>query len=219
MDSIFLRPFEEEFARLTIGTCFPELNWVTELNKDDPPDIIDKEHDIGIEVTHSISELDAQLSSAFADNKGRRKSEVKEGLLKKVDTDTYGFICDTDNPDAIIIGASYPVKSELYGEVKRALIKKTKKLNGGKYPQFKTDVLFILNSDGFCFKDGLKLAIEEAESELSCFDRFFTIVFVYCGNEIYCYQTGKEVRKKEIASSTSESIKEQALINIGRGKR
>ena len=70
MRSTFSQPFDEEFARLCIEECFPELRWDLKRNQFDPPDIIDKEQNVGIEVVRAVEELNAQIMNAFAEHQG-----------------------------------------------------------------------------------------------------------------------------------------------------
>lgn len=75
---------------------------------------------------------------------------------------------------------------------------------------------FILNTDGFCFEDGLKAIIEEIAEELSDCIRHYSTLFVYCGNCIFCYNKDRGIEKRELSASLNESIKLQAITNIGR---
>lgn|GEM_PF-3285959 len=217
MRSTFSKPFDEEFARLCIEQCFPELGWDMELCESDPPDIIVKNHSIGIEVRRSTNKLNGQLSGELATNIGKKKNEIKPGVLKKIDRDRYGVIYDNESPDAVVIGATYPVCSSLYDEICNALVKKTERMNNGKYPAFEKDAIFIINSGGFCFDEGLRAEIEELYKKLIDYERVFTIIFVYCDNELFYYNNdcGKVI-KKELSNETIEELRKNALYNIGR---
>ncbi len=156
MRSTFSQPFDEEFARRCICFLFPELGYKLKLNRKDPPDLIDEDCGVGIEVVRAVDSKDAELSNAFAMYRGKNINSVPERLTEKVSAESRGLICDDRG---IIIGANFNVKSDLYGMIKKVISAKQKKLNLSGYKKFKRNGLFIYNSDRFCFENGLRMLI------------------------------------------------------------
>ena len=97
VQSIIDTPYDEEFARICIMTCFPDFDLHLERNPADPPDIVDKTRDIGIEVTRALSIQAGQLDDAFSEYMGKEKSCVPENLSKKINKNGYGLVYNKSN--------------------------------------------------------------------------------------------------------------------------
>lgn len=123
MRSTFCRPYSEEFARRCILKCFPEFEWKLSLNEQDPPDIIDEEGKVGVEVVSAVRQIDAELSNTYAQYKGRPKSEVPEKLINKFKKYKAGLGCDSDG---LVISAG-SVGGWTYKEIQDCITAKTEK--------------------------------------------------------------------------------------------
>lgn len=96
MRSTFSQPYDEEFARRCIKLLFPQMFSELELNKNDPPDLVDEKSNIGIEVVRAIENEDAELSNAFATYRNKHISSVPDKLKKKITLGFKGLVCDNE---------------------------------------------------------------------------------------------------------------------------
>lgn len=216
MRSTFCAPFDEEFARRCIMFAFPELKWDLTLQKSDPPDLADKNRNIGVEVVRAVTKEDAELANAYVQYSNESIENMPLQLRKKVDKGYSGFICDSENK---IIGAKFSIKDNLYDVIKMQILRKTQILNSYRYNSFFTDCVFVYNSDGFCHKNGLMELMDELVLECKDYQKQFELLFIYCLHEIYlCDQERKTVECRRINDDETERMKKEALIELGRSK-
>lgn len=215
MRSTFSQPFDEEFARRCIRFLFPELGYKLKLNREDPPDLIDEECGVGIEVVRAVDRKDAELSNAYAMYKGKNIDSVPERLLEKVSTESRDLIRDDKG---IIIGANFNVKSDLYGMIKNVISAKQKKLNLSGYKKFKCNGLFIYNSDRFCFENGLRMLIGELQSD-TFKHIMFDFIIIYCSHEVwFCDINLNNITKRSLADEEIELLQKDSLLTLGRSR-
>ena len=215
MRSTFSQPFDEEFARRCICFLFPELGYKLKLNRKDPPDLIDEDCGVGIEVVRAVDSKDAELSNAFAMYRGKNINSVPERLAEKVSAESRGLICDDRR---IIIGANFNVKSDLYGMIKKVISAKQKKLNLSGYKKFKRNGLFIYNSDRFCFETGLRMLIGELQSD-TFKDIMFDFIIIYCSHEVwFCDISLDNITKRSLADEEIELLQKDSLLTLGRSR-
>lgn len=214
MRSTFCRPYSEEFARRCILKCFPEFEWKLLLNEQDPPDIIDDEAKVGIEVVSAVRQIDAELSNTYAQYKGRPISEVPEKLINKFKKYKAGLGCDSDGR-VISAGA---VGGWTYKEIQDCIMAKTEKLNKLNYDRFPVDALFINNSGGFCFEDDLQM-IARGDCFSDDKQRQFQMIFIYCYRKVYlCDVVKNSVTHKCLKDDEISRLIEDSLYAIGRGE-
>lgn len=212
MRSTFDTPYDEEFARLCIMRCFPELKLNLERALSDPPDLIDNEKDVGVEVVRATTRKKEQLRSAFSQYSGANKEYVPDNLRKKINDDSQGLIYDDDN---MVIGADFGISSDLYGDIINSVLNKTKRLNSSTYPGFQEDMLFVFNSDGFCFENGLQSMFSEISKMIGEQNRCYTTLFVYCSHTIFMVDENR-VEYCEMTDADIEDLKRTAINNLGR---
>ncbi|MEF2675233.1 MAG: hypothetical protein U0M70_03240 [Eubacteriales bacterium] len=214
MRSTFCRPYSEEFARRCILKCFPEFEWKLLLNEQDPPDIIDEEGKVGIEVVSAVRQIDAELSNTYAQYKGRPKSEVPEKLINKFKKYKAGLGCDSDG---LVISAG-SVGGWTYKEIQDCITAKTEKLNKPNYDRFTVDALFIKNSGGLCFEDDLQM-IARGDCFSNDKQRQFQMIFIYCYRKVYlCDAVKNSVTHRCLKDDEISGLIKDSLYAIGRGE-
>lgn len=211
----FGRPYDEEYARLCILRCFPDLDLCMELNEKDPPDLIDKRSCVGIEVVRAISKADAERENKCYELLYKKESEIKENLIKKIEKNGGRFHFD---PESGLVGTSGSIKDNLYQLIGEEIVSKTQKLNKpnyGKGLSIKHDYLFIYNSGGFCFESDLGEAIDTIYKEqLTEYPRLYTKIIIYCDHDIFlCDVLEKTVVHELISDKEIYEMKESALHN------
>ena len=209
----FGRPYDEEYARLCILRCFPDLDLCMELNEKDPPDLIDKRSCVGIEVVRAISKADAERENKCYELLYKKESEIKENLIKKIEKNGGRFHFD---PESGLVGTSGSIKDNLYQLIGERIVSKTQKLNKpnyGKGLSIKHDYLFIYNSGGFCFENDLGEAIDTIYKEqLTEYPRLYTKIIIYCDHDIFLYDVlEKTVVHELISDKEIYEMKESAL--------
>ena len=212
MKSIFDTPYDEEFARLCIMRCFPELKLNLERSITDPPDLIDNEKNIGVEVVRATTSKKEQLKSAFSDYRGVNEAHIPHNLQKKINDKSQGLIYDDDGN---VIGADLGVSSDLYGMIVNAVLNKTKRLNSSTYPSFQENMLFIFNSDGFCFEKGLKRIANKIRKNVGEQNRCYTTLFIYCSHTVFMVEEAK-VDCCQITDAEIEEMVTNTISNLGR---
>lgn len=214
MRSTFCRPYSEEFARRCILKCFPEFEWKLLLNEQDPPDIIDDEAKVGIEVVSAVRQIDAELSNTYAQYKGRPISEVPEKLINKFKKYKAGLGCDSDR--RVISAGS--VGGWTYKDIQDCITTKTEKLNKPNYDRFPVDALFINNSGGFCFEDDRQM-IARGDSFPDDKQRQFQMIFIYCSHEVYlCDVINNRITTRYLQDDEISRLIEDSLYAFGRGE-
>ena len=215
MRSTFCRPYDEEFAMRCITKVFPELEWNLSVQRKDPPDLADAEKDVGVEVVRAVDPEDAELSNLYAQYANQSIKNVPSNLLKKIERFSSKLIC---NNEGKIIGAGFKTKDDLYEIIERRIFDKTERLNEDDYPNFKIDCLFVYNSEGFCFENGLIELMHKIEKECYNYKRKFELYFIFCSHEVFlCNQTEKTVLCRELNDNDIETIKKESLFGLGRG--
>ncbi len=209
----FGRPYDEEYARLCILRCFPDLDLCMELNEKDPPDLIDKRSCVGIEVVRAISKADAERENKCYELLYKKESEIKENLIKKIEKNGGRFHFD---PESGLVGTSGSIKDNLYQLIGERIVSKTQKLNKpnyGKGLSIKHDYLFIYNTGGFCFENDLGEAIDTIYKEkLTEYPRRYTKIIIYCDHDIFLYDVlEKTVVHELISDKEIYEMKESAL--------
>ena len=209
----FGRPYDEEYARLFIFRCFPDLDLCMELNEKDPPDLIDKRSCVGIEVVRAISKADAERENKCYELLYKKESEIKENLIKKIEKNGGRFHFD---PESGLVGTSGSIKDNLYQLIGERIVSKTQKLNKpnyGKGLSIKHDYLFIYNTGGFCFENDLGEAIDTIYKEkLTEYPRRYTKIIIYCDHDIFLYDVlEKTVVHELISDKEIYEMKESAL--------
>lgn len=211
----FGRPYDEEYARLCILRCFPDLDLCMELNEKDPPDLIDKRSCVGIEVVRAISKADAERENSFHKYLYKKESEIKENLIKKIEKNGGRFHFE---PESGLVGTRGSIKDNLYQLIGERIVSKTTKLNNSNYGKglsIKHDYLFIYNSGGFCFERNLGEAIDTIYKEqLTEYPRLYTKIIIYCDHDIFLYDVlEKTVVHELISDKEIYEMKESALHN------
>lgn len=211
----FGRPYDEEYARLCILRCFPDLDLCMELNEKDPPDLIDKRSCVGIEVVRAISKADAERENKCYELLYKKESEIKENLIKKIEKNGGRFHFD---PESGLVGTSGSIKDNLYQLIGERIVSKTQKLNKpnyGKGLSIKHDYLFIYNSGGFCFENDLGEAIDTIYKEkLTEYPRRYTKIIIYCDHDIFLYDVLEHAVVHELISDKEiDEMQETALYN------
>ena len=209
----FGRPYDEEYARLCILRCFPDLDLCMEHNEKDPPDLIDKRSCVGIEVVRAISKADAERENKCYELLYKKESEIKENLIKKIEKNGGRFHFD---PESGLVGTSGSIKDNLYQLIGERIVSKTQKLNKpnyGKGLSIKHDYLFIYNTGGFCFENDLGEAIDTIYKEkLTEYPRRYTKIIIYCDHDIFLYDVlEKTVVHELISDKEIYEMKESAL--------
>lgn len=212
MRSTFCQPYDEEFARRCILNCFPEFGWKLLLNKQDPPDIIDEEALIGIEVVRAEDGKDAEFFNTYAQYHGKPKSDVPETLTNKFEKNGAKFFC---NPDGIVFGAGC-FGIEMFKNIQRCITKKTENLNKPSYNKFGVDALFIYNSGRFCFENDLQMIARG-----DCFpdhqQRKFQLIFIYSDHEVYlCNVINNTVMTRRLQDDDIYRLQKESLYEIDR---
>lgn len=218
MNPLFEKPYEEEFARQCIAYCFPELGWDLILNKDDPPDLLDYEREIGIEVTGAKSEEDNELEAAFEKYKGCEENEIPSKLRKKLDAQTGKLLFFPDDNGKEVLKACYHgVRKIDYHEVISRIVSKTRKLNKEDYSDYKIDGLFVNDSHSFFWGKSAPDILEEIECETRNYNRHFLLIFVFCHHDIYLINTESgEVVHKSIKDAEIQKLVINSLEALGR---
>lgn len=211
----FDTPYDEEYARLCILRCFPDLDLCMELNEKDPPDLIDKRSCVGIEVVRAISKADAERENKCYELLYKKESEIKENLIKKIEKNGGRFHFD---PESGLVGTSGSIKDNLYQLIGERIVSKTQKLNKpnyGKGLSIKHDYLFIYNSGGFCFENDLGEAIDTIYKEkLTEYPRRYTKIIIYCDHDIFLYDVLEHAVVHELISDKEiDEMQETALYN------
>lgn len=211
----FYKPYDEEYARLCILRYFPRLAPKLELNKNDPPDLMDKHDGIGIEVVRAIAEGDAEIGSAYHNNLYKKEAAIKENLKGKIKKHGGWFYYDSESR---LICARDSIKDNLYQLIGERIRSKTEKLNKSNYGQglsTKYDYLFIYNSGGFCFDKDLGKEIDKIYKErLVEYPRRYTKIILYCDHDIFLYDVLEhKVVHGSISDKEIEEMKKVALHN------
>jgi len=211
----FGRPYDEEYARLCILRYFPSLALCLELNKKDPPDLIDKQNSVGIEVVRAISQADAERENTFYKCLYKKETDVGEKLINKIKKNGGRFHFD---PESGLVCTGGSIKDNLYQLIGERIVSKTQKLNKpnyGKGLSIKHDYLFIYNSGGFCFENDLGEAIDTIYKEqLTKYPRRYTKIIIYCDHDIFLYDILEHTVVHELISDKEiDEMKETALYN------
>lgn len=213
----FGRPYDEEYARLCILRCFPDLDLCMELNEKDPPDLIDKRSCVGIEVVRAISQADAERENSFHKYLYKKESEIKENLINRIEKNGGRFHFDSESG---LVGTSGSIKNNLYQLIGERIVSKTQKLNKpnyGKGLSIKHDYLFIYNSGGFCFENDLGEAIDTIYKEqLTEYPRRYTKIIIYCDHDIFLYDVLEHTVVHELISD--KEIDEMRKIALQHAK-
>ena len=219
MRSTFSTPFSEEFARRCIMLCFPEYEWNLELNQYDPPDLIDRKKNIGIEVTSAILPEDAELNFALNLYKNKELCEIPTTLQKKIDKSGGELIFDSEDGNEKLYGCLHPVRPINYNSVIDSIIKKTERLNSSDYPEFKLNALFVNDFDSFMFEKSVPDILETVHSRTYGLPREFSVIIICCGHEIYMIDAKEySVITRYISDDDIDNLQRESLYAIGRGK-
>lgn len=186
-----------------------------ELNKNDPPDLVDEKSNIGIEVVRAIENEDAELSNAFATYRNKHISSVPDKLKKKITLGFKGLVCDNDG---IIIGANFGVKDNLYKTIEERIQAKSKRLNAIGHLKLNTNGLFIYNSHGFCFENDLNALLHKLSNNYANI-KLFDFIIIYCSHEVwYCDIKLQSISCRRLNDRQIEALKKETLEAIGRAK-
>ena len=217
MDNIFKKPFDEEFARICLKQCFPELGWNLILNEDDPPDLIDNENSIGVEVSKSIIESDAEADALYSIYVGKCKTEIPEGAIKKVTKGNNRFIFRPAGDKEVLWACLHGARRLDYSSEIKNIKNKTEKLNSVNYDHYDINALFILDEEAFIFEKGIEEILDHSSIFESEFDKKYDYFLIYCAHDIYFLDVKKRaVSKKIISDDEIEEMKRMALINLER---
>ena len=170
-----------------------------------------------MEVTQAIIEIDAELNSLYRTYKGKKKSEIPKGVLKKVNSDYNKFLFKPDDENGILWACLHRARVLDYSSEKKSIIKKAEKLNKEYYLDCDTNALFIHDEEAFIFEKDISGLIDPLSFLEEKKDKIFDYIIVYCAHEIFFFDVKKETMiKKEINDDTIENMKRMALTNLGR---
>ena len=219
MRSTFSTPYSEEFARRCIMHCFPELDWSLELNEFDPPDLIDSDNNVGVEVTTAILPDDAELDSSFAQFTGQVGEEIPERLEKKIERNGGKLIYGNDEGRKVLKGCLHPVRALDYSNVINAIVKKTEKLNKENYTNVAVDALYVSDSESFLWDKSVPDILDAVEQRTRGRLKKFSLIFIFCSHHFYMIDTEtKKIRSKAVTDEEIRMMQREALYALGRSK-
>lgn len=121
--------YYEKRAQLTLIYNFSSSIYSTEIKLQDRPDLYDSINNVGIEVTRSFYDNDAEISSLGTKCTNKHIAQVDENRMKYIKS-LEGELFEIDQ---YIYGCCFPAHWVTSTVIKNSYIKKIKKLNQGHY--------------------------------------------------------------------------------------
>lgn len=201
----YTKEYFERYALLSLQECYDNKFSFQNFHKGESPDWYSLELSIGLEVTRAMSKSEGE--NEFITNKyfgkGYGGNLIKKAAAKRFHKDLFKVI------DNIAYTEWFCDFSKYRNEVKDALVKKTKKLNGN-YNQFTSNYLYIFTNTGLLETDDIKQIIDMAQGELADCAIQFDRIFFNTINAIFVYSPTEPIQKISIEDNILAMLKEAA---------